>query len=188
VVLTGDLRDDTPELRYALGQGLSYALPQNLLIAALPESEGSLMWRAMLGAFGPPEYGRQLDPRSGRLAESFWHTVPPRTQRRMQELLGAAPRTSYQDIVSMVRQSSRRLGLFVAGDFTVAARAFLRERSIDFDSVRASGDAVALCNQLPELADLVALASSPEFAQARLRRPSTSGVTSDATDLAGPTE
>ena len=171
IVLSGELRGDTPELRYALGQGIARALPQNILIAALPEGEGSLMWRAMLGAFGPPEYGRQLDPKSGRLAESFWHTVPPRTQRRMQELLGVAPRTSYDDVVAIVRQSGRRLGLFLAGDFAAVAHAFLRERSMDLESVRTWGGAERLFKQFPELANLVELATSSEYAEARLQRP-----------------
>ncbi|WP_394850394.1 hypothetical protein LZC95_23415 [Pendulispora brunnea] len=169
IVLSGDLRADTPELRYALGQGIACALPQNVLIASLPEPEGSLMWRAMLGAFGPPEYGRQLDPKSGRLAESFWHTVPPRTQRRMQELLGAAPRTSYDDVVAMVRQSARRVGLFLAGDFALVAQSFLRERGMDLESARAWGGVERLCAQFPELANLAELAASPEYMAARLK-------------------
>ncbi|WP_394828747.1 hypothetical protein [Pendulispora albinea] len=169
VVLSGDLGSDSPELRYALGQGLARALPQNILVAALPEAEGALMWRAMLGAFGPPEYGRQLDPKSGRLAESFWHTVPPRTQRRMQELLGAAPRTRYDDVVGMVRQSGRRLGLFLAGDFAVAARAFLAERALGEGGLRARGGVEALSQRFPEFSDLVELATSAEYAAARLR-------------------
>ncbi|WP_394839685.1 hypothetical protein LVJ94_22620 [Pendulispora rubella] len=169
IVLSGDLRSDTPELRYALGQGIACALPQNVLVASLSEAEGSLMWRAMLGAFGPPEYGRQLDPKSGRLAESFWHTVPPRTQRRMQELLNAAPRTSYDDVVAMVRQSARRVGLFLAGDFAVVAESFLRERAMDLESARAWGGVERLCAQFPELENLVELAASTEYAAARLK-------------------
>ncbi|MEO6574832.1 MAG: hypothetical protein ABIP89_13390, partial [Polyangiaceae bacterium] len=67
-LVVGDAREESPSLRYALGQALSAALPQNVLVMGLPEREGRSMWRAVLGAFGPPNFGRELDVASGRLA------------------------------------------------------------------------------------------------------------------------
>ena len=126
-----------------------------------------MMWRAALGAFGPPEYGRQLDARSGRLAESFWHAVPPKTQRRIQELLQAAPRTSYATAHAMVEGSARRLGLFVTGDFAFVARALLESRGVEMTEVLSMDGVDATFARHPPLVDLLELAVGSEYADAR---------------------
>jgi hypothetical protein len=166
VILAGDVREDTPELRFALGRGMCGALTHNVLRLGLPVDEGRALVDAMRAAFGPPESGRNVDPQAARLAESFWQIVPARTQRRLQELLGGSTVVDYDELVERSHDSGRRVGMFLSGDFATAARTLLaeagpREQRPSLPSLR------NLCEELPALADLLRLAVSPEYASAR---------------------
>ncbi len=167
VLLTGEAREETPELRFVLGRGLAAALPNNVLVLGLAPREARLVTTALHGAFGPPEYGRALDQASGRLAESFWQLIPQRLQRRLQELLGAGPLPDHDEIMERALQSGRRVGFFLAGDFSTAARALLSERAMNPDALIGPGGLERACAQIPALADLARLAVSPEYADAR---------------------
>lgn len=167
VVLAGDVREETTELRFALGRGMSAALPQNVLRLGLPPAEGRALLEAMRAAFGAPELGRRVDARAARLAESFWQIVPARTQRRLQELLGTASVAEYEELVARAHQSGRRVGMFLAGDFAHAARALLAESGSRVDERPSLASLRSLCDQVPPLADLLRLAVSPEYASAR---------------------
>jgi hypothetical protein len=167
VILSGDVREDTLETRFALGRGMSAALPQNVLRLGLPPAEGRALLDALRAAFGPPEAGRQVEGRAARLAESFWQIVPARTQRRMQELLGAASLPDYEELVARAHQSGRRVGMLLAGDFAYAARALLSESAARVDEPPTLASLRSLCEQVPQLADLFRLAVSPEYAEAR---------------------
>jgi tetratricopeptide (TPR) repeat protein len=167
VILTGDVREDTSELRFSLGRGMAGALSQNVLRLGLPAPEVRALTDAMLAAFGSPDAGRRLDARTARLAESFWQIVPARTQRRLQELLGTATRVEYEELLGRAHQSGRRVGLFLAGDFGCAARSLLAESGMRAGQDPTLGDLRRLCQQLPALADLLGLAVSPEYASAR---------------------
>ncbi|HEX3769684.1 MAG TPA: hypothetical protein VHV30_02410 [Polyangiaceae bacterium] len=166
VLLAGDVRDDTSALCFALGWGLSGALPHNVLRLAVSPGEGMGLVEAMRAAFGPPEIGRRVDAHAARLAQSFWQTVPARTQRRLQELLGGGTFPDYAQLVTRAQQSGRRVGMFLAGDFAWAAHQLLAEATgerapLSLSTLR------ALCDELPDLADLLRLAVSPEYAEAR---------------------
>jgi hypothetical protein len=167
VVLAGEVREDTPDLRSALGRGMCGALPHNVLRLGLPQVEGRALVDAMRAAFGPPEIGRRVDARAARLAESFWQIVPARTQRRLQELLGAASVAEYEELVARAHQSGRRVGLFLSGDFASAARALLSEVGARPDEAPTLASLRHLCEQIPTLADLLRVAVSPEYASAR---------------------
>jgi tetratricopeptide (TPR) repeat protein len=166
VILSGDVREDTAELRFALGQGMCAALTHNVLRFGLPPEEGRALVDAMHAAFGPPESGRGVDARSARLAESFWQIVPGRTQRRLQELLGGSPGAAYGELVERAQESGRRVGMFLSGDFATAARSLLAEGgpSAPRPSLQSLRN---LCDEVPALADLLRLAVSPEYASAR---------------------
>jgi hypothetical protein len=168
-ILTGDTKEDCPELRYVLGQALSSALPQNALILGLGESEARTMWTALNGAFGPPEMGKELDGHSGKMAETFWHLLPQRNQRRLKELLGGATPTRFELVLERARQSGRRLGMFLTGDFGFAARALLAEHPEvgDVAELAEEGGVEAIAARLPALGDLYRLAVRPEYADAR---------------------
>jgi cellulose synthase operon protein C len=167
VVLVGDVREESAELRFTLGRGMSAALAHNVLRLGLTPTEGRAVVDALRAAFGPPEIGRRVDPRAARLAESFWHIVPARTQRRLQEMLGAAANMEYEQLVASAQQSGRRVGMFLAGDLACASRVLVAEsvprlqRDLLIDNLR------HLCEEVPLLADLVRLAVSREYADAR---------------------
>ncbi len=165
--LVGDVREDSVALRYALGQAVAAALPQSALVMGLPESEGRVLWNAVLASFGPPEFGKLSDPSGTRLVQTFWNTVPPRVQRRLQEVLAKVP-TDFDGIVERSRQSRRRVGMFLAGDFGYAARVTAADLGLDAAKLHID-DLAVVCRSFPPLADLVRLAVSPEYADARFR-------------------
>ena len=171
VILAGDVREETTELRFALGRGMAAAMPQSVLRLGLPPVEARAVLDAMRAAFGPPEMGRRVDARAARLAESFWQIMPARAQRRLQELLGAAREgepAEYEELVARAHQAGRRVGLFLAGDFAYAVRVLLSESSSRADYQPPSLSTLrSLCEALPAMADLLRVAVSPEYAQAR---------------------
>ena len=167
VILGGDVREDSPELRFVLGRGMSAALHSNVLVLGMSYKDVSSLRRALASAFGPPEIRSSLDAESSRLAEQFWQLIPPRVQRRLQELLSATEVPEYEELVAPAHQSGRRVGLFLAGDFATAARAVFDEFSLRVEGASASGGLRRYCQDLPALADLLRLAVSPEYADAR---------------------
>jgi hypothetical protein len=167
VILAGDVREETAELRFVLGRGMSAALGHNALRLGLPPAEGRALVEAIRAAFGSPDLGRRVESRAARLAESFWQIVPARTQRRLQELMGSITVPEYEELVSRAHQSGRRVGMFLAGDFSVATRALLVEAGSRVEEAPSLASLRALCEQVPALADLLRLAVSPEYASAR---------------------
>ena len=169
-LVTGDVREETVGLRYALGQAIGAAQPENLLLGGLDDGDGRALWDGVVGAFGPADRGGlQLTATSGRFAGALWERLPSRAQRRMQELLAqAAPLPTYDALREVVRQSTRRVGLFLAGNVAAAARIVAAERGLDFDALVQGGGLAALVND-PALADLVRLAIHPAYADARWR-------------------
>jgi tetratricopeptide (TPR) repeat protein len=167
VVLSGDVREESPELRFTLGRGISAALGYNVLRLGLPATEGRALVEALGAAFGPPEIGRRVDPRAARLAESFWQIVPARAQRRLQELLGQGSFPDYDELTARAQQSGRRVGMFLAGDFSCAVRALIAESTPRFEPVLSTANLRSMCEELPMLADLLRLAVGREYADAR---------------------
>ena len=157
-ILTGDVRDETPELRFVLGRGMAAALPSNVLLLGLASRDVGAVRRALLSAFGPPagdQGALSLDATSARLAESFWQLIPPRAQRRLRELCqGDVPEADA--LVDAAHQSGRRVGLFLAGDFGAAARALLGELAVRPEALAQAGGLARYCHELPQLADLCA--------------------------------
>lgn len=170
-VLSGDLRDDGTELRWALGQALSCVLPQNALVLGLELEEARSLWSVLLGAFGPPGLVA-VDRKDAELAEILWQTLAPRAQRRLKELLASSDVTSFELVLERARQSGRRVGMFLSGDFGRAARAVLADfPHADAGDLERPGGLERLCAELPSLADLLRLAVRPEYADARWHLP-----------------
>jgi hypothetical protein len=167
VLLAGDAREESAELRFVLGRGMASALPSNALLLGLLGNEVVTVVAALLLAFGPPDRGARVEREIAALAESFWQQIPPRAQRRLQELLASGVDVPVADLVDHAHQSARRVGLFVSGDFGVAARALRVERQLDAESLSAPGGLRAACIGDPQLVDLLRLAVSPEYANAR---------------------
>jgi hypothetical protein len=167
VILSGSVQEDSPSLRFALGTGLSAALPQNILRLGLPPSEARTVLDALVAAFGPAELGQGVDARAARLAESFWQIVPARVQRRLQELLAGPSRPDFDDVVERAAQAGRRAGMFIAGDFPFAAATVLAQSPAHEGQRLLRDNVQGLCVELPAVLDLLRLAVSPEYAHAR---------------------
>jgi hypothetical protein len=179
-LVTGEVRDDSPALRYALGYALAAALPRNALLLGMDDPEARIVWTAILAAFGPTETGRSLDAASSRLIEAFWTTVPPRAERRIKEVLIQAD-TAFAPVLERAKQTGRRVGLFLAGDFEAVTRIVAAELAVPEELLTAPS-LEELCTR-PVIADLLRLAVRPEYADARFQpmpesgkqRPSSSG-------------
>ena len=170
-ILEGDAREDGGHLRWVLGQALACVLPQNALVLGLPDADARALWSVVLQAFGPPGVVT-VERKDAELADMLWQTLAPRTQRRLKELLGDAEATPFELVLERARQSGRRVGMFLTGDFGHAARTVLA----DFPHVKAGdldrpGGLERLCAELPSLADLLRLAVRPEYADARWHLP-----------------
>ncbi|HSQ66280.1 MAG TPA: hypothetical protein VLM85_23820, partial [Polyangiaceae bacterium] len=172
-MVLGDVREDSPPLRYALGHAFAATLPQSALLVGLPEAEGRVLWNAMFAAFGPPELGKLGDPAATRLVQTFWNTIPPRSQRRLQELLAKVP-TDFDAALERARHAGRRVGLFLCGDVGFVLRVVAGELGLPSALLNVE-HLEELCDASPVVADLVRLAVSPEYADARWRPISDAG-------------
>ena len=168
-LVVGDVREESVPLRYALGQAIALAQPENILVSGLEEEAGRALWDGLVGAFAPTGSGTSLKAQSGKYAGALWERLPQRAQRRMQELLGA-PSTlpTYEAVREMARQSARRVGTLLAGNVSVVLRAVCTERQLDIDTLLARGGLGALAED-PALADLLRLAATSAYADARWR-------------------
>lgn len=169
-IITGDTTEDTNELRWVLGQALACVLPQNALCLGLSADEAKALWQVLLVAFGPPA-PMQLDKANARLAETLWQTLAPRSQRRLKDVLADSRGTEWDVVVERARQSGRRIGMFLTGDFGHAARSVVLEVGGDVHELERPGGLAKLCEKLPALADLLRLAVRPEYADARWHQP-----------------
>jgi hypothetical protein len=170
-ILSGDINEDTNDLRWILGRALAAVLPQNALVLGLPLEEARSLWTVLLGAFGPPGLVA-VDRKDAQLADMLWQTLAPRTQRRLKELLASSEATPFELVLERGRQSGRRVGMFLTGDFAHAVQTvradFPPSAAVDLER---PGGLEKLCAQLPAVADLLRLAVRPEYADARWHLP-----------------
>ncbi len=183
-ILEGDPADERRELPWLLGQALASTLPHNALLLGLPEVDAESLWQVILGAFGPP--GETVIPKErAALAELLWHTLPPKDQRRLRDLLSAGDLPSFDLVSERARQSGRRVGLYLCGDFAYAARRLVAEQHpSQLADLERPGGLRRLCAELPGLADLYRLAVRPEYADARWRLPTQASRRSDSSSQA----
>jgi len=171
-ILAGDAREDSREVRWMFGHALAAVLPQNALPLGLPEQEARTLWDVLATAFGGSNRATKLDAAHARLAEMLWQALAPRTQRRLKDLLAEADATPLELVIERAKQSGRRVGMFLTGDFEHAARAVVAEHSAFDPAELTQPDGLArICAELPALADLYRLAVRPEYADARWRVP-----------------
>jgi hypothetical protein len=165
-LLTGEVREEAPPICYALGQAIASALPHNALMIGMPEAQARAVWQAIVVSFGPTASARSTMPESAKYTTLFWSTIPGRLQRRIQQILGgSAP--SYEEVAASALQSTRRIGLFLAGDIATAVRAFCMEPQVQRAAPKTPAELGQLCAEVPEVADLVRLAIRTEYADAR---------------------
>jgi hypothetical protein len=167
LILTGEVRRETGSLAYHLGAMLAATLPAHVLLYGAPEAQVRNVLRALLAAFGPPQASRGHLASTATLAEMLWESVPARAQRRLRELCDQPEQIDYDVAFAQARQAVRRAGMFVSGDFMVAVREACSELGISPRGLDGAGGLAALCAASPPVADLVRLATSPSYADAR---------------------
>jgi hypothetical protein len=176
VVLSGEVREETPELRYLLGAALAAALPENALVSALSPAALRTLIDALHAAFGPVADLPRGDAEVARLSQTLWQMVPARADRRLRELCAEPAELTYDAALSGTQTALRRAGLFASGSLAVAIAQVAAELSIPLDDFRAAPDGLArMCEAHPEIADLVRLATRMEFAEARWAAGSSAG-------------
>lgn len=165
-VLHGRGDETGPELAFVVGRALGASLAPHALLLGQSEADARGLFRAMLGAFGPPEAARELDRATATLGEILWQTLPTKAQRRLSDLLAHETSASFDDALARAQQASLRVGLFVSGSFREATRAVLLDAGRE-PSAAGAADLVELIRTIPALSDLYRLAIRPEYADAR---------------------
>jgi tetratricopeptide (TPR) repeat protein len=166
VVLSGDVRQETSELRFHLGAMLLAATPQFVLLLGSPESQARAILKGLAFAFGPPQPGVGLTGGVPNLAEVLWESIPARLQRRLRELC-TVEGLDYDLAARLARSATRRAGLFACGDLGVALAAACAEEGISEDAAKSYGGISALAPGHASIRSLLSLATSPEYAQVR---------------------
>ena len=168
VVLAGDPRDETPELLYRVGFALAAASPERALAFGLPEAQLATLLTAIELAFGKSTSEQRPAPSVATLAESLWQALPARAQRRIGELAANRGDFEVQTVARAARRAARRAGLFVSGSLGTAVRELALADGLGLSVPLESPDGLdAAARAHPEIADLVQLATSREFADAR---------------------
>ncbi|MEY4551411.1 MAG: hypothetical protein RL685_7606, partial [Pseudomonadota bacterium] len=114
VLVRGDAREDSPQLRYELGAALAGSLPAFAIINAATYEQIDDLFRAVHSAFGPPETSQTNFTSTARLSALLWESLPPRTQRLMTQWCREG-RLTREVAVAAARRAARRAGLFAAG-------------------------------------------------------------------------
>lgn len=182
VMIRGEVRDETNELRYLLGAHLTGAMPEHVLVCSLPQDELRTLLSAVVAAFGPLDAspGPRGNPAVVQLEQNLWQLIPARGERRLREICADASRITWEAAAGATRAAMRRAGLYAAGDLAVAVHATVKELGISLPAPLSDpGGLAAACAARPEIADLVRLATRMEYAEARwqpgpvtgLRRP-----------------
>jgi hypothetical protein len=167
LILSGDVRQETPELKFHIGAMLAAATPNYVLLFGSPESQARAVLKGLSFAFGPP---RPNDGNFGsvlNLAEVLWESIPARFQRRLRELCDHPEALDYEAAIAIARIAVRRAGLFVAGDLGVALREICAEDDISAERLATTQGVFELCQASASVRSLLALALSPEYAQVR---------------------
>jgi predicted outer membrane lipoprotein len=168
VLVRGDAREDSPQLRYDLGAALAGSLPAFAIINAATYEQIDDLFRAVHSAFGPPESSQTNFTSTARLSALLWESLPPRTQRLMTQWCREG-RLTRELAVAAARRAARRAGLFAAGTVGVALGRVIAEEGIDAVVLKGPEGLARLCARSPAASDLVRLASDPSFAQLRWR-------------------
>jgi hypothetical protein len=168
LILTGDVTDESPPLRFHMGAMLAATLPEYALLFGSPESEAQAVLRALALAFGPPDRQSHTSLAAAKnLAEVLWESVPARSQRRLRELCDAAEELEYEVVMEAAKSALRRAGLFVSGDFGVAVRETCAALGLAASVLREPDGLAKLCTSSDQVRDLVTLATSPIYAEMR---------------------
>jgi hypothetical protein len=165
VILASALTHDTPVSRYLLGNAMEGTRPCWVL-TALDAADRSVLVRALLATFGPNGRLQGEPPEVTRRARDLVGTIPPRAQKKLEELLAAmdARKEPFSEAlwVEYADRARARAGLFASGDFAVASQMVV---------VRHKGggeaDVPGAIGKLPALDDLACFAISDPYLRLR---------------------
>jgi len=172
IIMAGEVREETPELRYLLGAALTGAMPEHALVNALGEEALRTLIDALHAAFGPVANLPRGNAAVARLGQNLWQLVPPRADRRLRELCSDLSVITYEAAVAGTRQAMRRSGLFASGSLATALAQVAPDLKAPLTGPAGAIDGAAdglarACASHPEVADLVKLAIRTELAEAR---------------------
>ena len=167
VILSGDVRQESPELRFHLGAMLAAATPQYALLFGSPESQGRAVLRGLGFAFGPPRPGAGNTGAVLNLAEVLWESIPARLQRRLRELCDDPDALDYDAALSAAKLAVRRAGFFAAGDLGCALRQVALEEGYDLEAQPQNMRTFVRDN--PTARNLYSLALGAEYAHTRFQ-------------------
>ena len=179
VMLRGDVRDDSAELRYLLGAYLAGAMPEHVLVSSMPTDELQTLLSAVVAAFGPLDAAPSAsgNPAVVRLEQNLWQMIPRRGERRLREICVDAQRITCAAASGVSRAAMRRAGLYASGDLGVTVQATLKELGIRLAVPLSDPSGLAAaCAAHPEIADLVRLSTRMEYAEARWQPGPVAGV------------
>lgn len=165
VILSGDVRQDSPELRFHLGAMLAAATPQYALLFGSPESQGRAVLRGLSFAFGPPRPGGGNAGAVLNLAEVLWESIPARLQRRLRELCDDPDSLDYDAALGAAKLAVRRAGFFAAGDLGTSLRQVAAEDGYELDTAEQNMRTFVRDN--PTARNLYSLALGAEYAHTR---------------------
>jgi cellulose synthase operon protein C len=166
VLVSGDAPAPSDELSYELGAALAATLPQNVLLYTGSAAREEELFRAISAAFGPPESSASTFVGGARLAELLWKNVPPRAQRRLTELC-AQGSLSRSEALKSAQRAAARAGLYATGNL---ATSLLKLTSpAKAAQLVEPGGLALVCKSDAAAADLLRLATSPQYAEARFR-------------------
>jgi hypothetical protein len=167
VILSGDVRQDSPELRFHLGAMLAAATPQYALLFGSPESQGRAVLRGLAFAFSPPRPNAGNTGAVLNLAEVLWESIPARLQRRLRELCEDPEALDYDLALSAAKLAARRAGFFGSGDLGVSLRQVAAEEGYDLESGEQNMRTFVRDN--PTARNLYSLALGAEYAHTRFQ-------------------
>jgi hypothetical protein len=167
VILSGDVRQDSPELRFHLGAMLAAATPQYALLFGSPESQGRAVLRGLAFAFGPPRASTGSSGATLNLAEVLWESIPARLQRRLRELCDDPDSLDYDSALTAAKLAVRRAGFFASGDLGSSLRQVAAEEGYALDTVEQSMRTFVRDN--PTARNLYSLALGAEYAHTRFQ-------------------
>ncbi len=166
LILSGEVQRETSALRYHVGSMLAAAWPEHVLLFGAGESPVTSVLKALLIAFGPHRTGRNPQ-QAANLAEVLWESIPARGQRELRKLCDNPELLTYANVVRAARRVQRRAGLFASGDFGLSLRYLMTHEELGSEPPRSLEELATLCRQHSAVADLVRLATSPEYAEVR---------------------
>jgi hypothetical protein len=169
LILSGDVQEDTPTLRFYIGSMLASAWSEHVLLFGAGEGPIRSVLQALLIAFGPPRTGK--NPQAvANLAEVLWESIPASGQRQLRQLCDRPELIEYQAVAAAARRVQRRAGLYCSGDFGLSLRQLMLQENLGHEPPKTLDQFAVLCAKQPSVADLVRLATSPEYAEVRWQR------------------